>query len=81
MSKVLILVSYFHHERSWSSLKSEKFLRLKRLIILKYVHNESIKIVTFLKKRKTISLLLEMTLLLYDIFNMFKKVESSSLDI
>ena len=38
-----------------------KFLRLKHLIILKYFYTES----TFPKNRKTLSLLLEMTLLLY----------------
>ena len=35
-----------------------KFLRLERLITLKYFYTESIKIVTFLKKIKTFSLLL-----------------------
>ena len=47
----------------------------KRLIILKYIYTESIKNVTFLKKRKTLSLLLELMLLLYNVFDMFKKVE------
>ena len=47
----------------------------KRLIILKYIYTESIKNVTFLKKRKTLSLLLELMLLLYNVFDIFKKVE------
>ena len=47
----------------------------KRLIILKYIYTKSIKNVTFLKKRKTLSLLLELMLLLNNVFDMFKKVE------
>ena len=35
---------------------------------------------TFLKKRKTLSLLLVKTLLLYNVFDMFKKVQSSSFE-
>ena len=31
MSKLLRFMSYFHHERSWSSLKSEKIPEIERL--------------------------------------------------
>ena len=31
MSKVLRFISYFHHERSWSILKSEKICEIETL--------------------------------------------------
>ena len=55
-------------------------MKLKGLIILKYFYTESIKYVSFLKERKTISLLPEITLILYNVFDIIEKLESSSFE-
>ena len=74
MGKILRFIVIFIMEKFVQFKVGEKFLKLKRLIILKYVYTESIKVVTFLKKKKRFSLLLEMTLILYNVFNIIKKV-------
>ena len=74
MGKILRFIVIFIMEKFVQFKVGEKFLKLKRLIILKYVYTESIKVVTFLKKKKRFSLLVEMTLILYNVFNIIKKV-------